>query len=303
MLATVVINVLDGEKHIQSAIKSVLSQTHTNLELVILDNNSSDNTFELACKFAQQDQRVRVRKSEFTIPLYAARNVALEGVRGEFIAFLDCDDVWIPKKLEVALSSLAQTNADVFYSNFIKWDSVENTLTRAYHAKLPSGDIFRHLISNYTVALSTLVFRRQALIGFEGPPFNENYSIIGDYDLVLRSAAQLKFAATDECLVLIQDHGANLSKVRTDLRHVEAQIWCSDDSLHGLLGEENHQRASRALELDVLLSECKTRGRLGTVSVLLFQERQLLKALFAKLEWQLRNLVRRMFTPKFDSQC
>ncbi len=92
--------VRNGENYIEEAVNSVASQTIENLELIIIDDGSTDRTPALISRFADSDRRIRV----FTHPgrqnrgMSASRNLGLDRARGEFIAFLDADDVWLPSK-------------------------------------------------------------------------------------------------------------------------------------------------------------------------------------------------------------
>lgn len=96
-IVSVIMNCLNCSKYVHEAIDSVYAQTYKNWEIIFWDNSSTDSSAEIARSY---DERVRYFRGDRTVPLYAARNYALKQARGKYIAFLDCDDIWLPEKLE-----------------------------------------------------------------------------------------------------------------------------------------------------------------------------------------------------------
>ena len=97
-------------RFIEETIKSVLDQTYENLELIIVDDCSTDNTDEIVSKYIKVDSRVKFYKLEKNSGAAVVRNTALEKAEGRFIAFLDSDDVWDRKKLEKQISFMKSNN-------------------------------------------------------------------------------------------------------------------------------------------------------------------------------------------------
>jgi len=253
-LISVIINVHNGEAFLQDAINSATGQSHRNFELLIWDNYSDDRTPEIAKRASISDERIRVIRSELKTSLCEARNLALKSAKGELVAFLDSDDLWLADKLSIAASTLVKTDASVFYSNFEIWDFNKDIRQIAYRATLPQGHILEHLVCNYTVALSTIVFRKKVLDAFEGP-FNGQYSIIGDYDLVLRLATEHKFASSNLPLTVYRVHGQNLSTLAVGERKSEIEAWSLDTSFSQLLDKRLFRKARASLLLDATLAE------------------------------------------------
>ena len=102
-LVSVIMNCLNGEKFLREAIDSVYSQTYKNWEIIFWDNVSTDRSNEIANSY---DSRLRYFRGKKTISLGAARIKALENCRGEYIAFLDVDDLWLTKKLELQIQKI-----------------------------------------------------------------------------------------------------------------------------------------------------------------------------------------------------
>src|SRR5437868_4501867 len=100
-LVSVIMNCLNGEQFLRDAIDSVIAQTYANWEIVFWDNASTDASASIAQSY--HDDRIRYFRGDSTVPLGHARNLAIQKSRGTFIAFLDCDDLWLPTKLEKQL--------------------------------------------------------------------------------------------------------------------------------------------------------------------------------------------------------
>lgn len=129
-LVSIVMPVHNSERYIEDAIRSVISQTYTNWELLIIDDASTDSSKEIAERIARSDERIKVYSNP-TPTGYPSnpRNIAIDMAKGRYIAFLDSDDVWLPGKLEHQLPFFTN-NSDiaVIYSNYEK---VDEKLTRA----------------------------------------------------------------------------------------------------------------------------------------------------------------------------
>lgn len=124
---SVVIIFLDAERFLQEAIDSVFAQTHGDWELLLVDDGSTDASAGIAARAAERDPR-RVRTLEHpghaNLGRSAARNLGIENARGRFIAFLDADDVWLPRKLERQVALMrAQPDVGLLYGTTELWHS------------------------------------------------------------------------------------------------------------------------------------------------------------------------------------
>jgi glycosyltransferase involved in cell wall biosynthesis len=285
---SVIINVHNGEHYLRSAIESVFSQSFGDFELLIWDNNSNDQTNQIAQEAANSDSRVSVIKAKIKTSLYEARNQALKRTSGKFIAFLDSDDSWRQDKLSVASKRFGADNIDVFYSNF-EFRNLNNHVSKiAYRAPLPEGFVQSKLASNYTVALSTIVFRRQVLNKLEGP-FDTRFSIIGDFDAILRLAGFAKFGVSDLPLATIGVHSENLSYTAIETRVDEVNKWSVQEHSTESVKKGVFRRARASLLLDIALSQHKSKAnRFFRISYLCVTSAVLI-VLPSKLRWWLKN--------------
>ena len=112
---SVIVPAYNAADCLERALNSALAQTMADLEVIVVDDGSRDTTFEVACRVAARDSRVRVLRNEHNRGVAGSRNRAVKAGRGEWIAFLDADDVWFPERLERML--IYTNEADVVGDN------------------------------------------------------------------------------------------------------------------------------------------------------------------------------------------
>jgi len=189
-LITVIIPVYNGEKTIRETIESVLNQTYSNFELLVINDESTDSTLDLLASI--QDPRLKVF-SYINAGVSASRNRGLSHASGEFIAFLDADDLWTPDKLEAQVKALQQNpQAAVAYSWFDYIDESGQFLRNGCRTTT-SGDLYQEFLISQFFNISSSLIRTQALL--EVGNFDESLTHGEDWDLFLRLAARYHFVA------------------------------------------------------------------------------------------------------------
>ncbi|NLG60029.1 MAG: glycosyltransferase family 2 protein [Gammaproteobacteria bacterium] len=121
-LVSVVMPLYNAENFVRRAMESVLVQTHRLLELIVVDDKSTDSSLSVASAVAGKDPRVRVLRNPRNLGVAEARNRALAAATGRYVAFLDSDDWWLPGKLEKQLAALATTGAAIAYGSYRRVD-------------------------------------------------------------------------------------------------------------------------------------------------------------------------------------
>jgi teichuronic acid biosynthesis glycosyltransferase TuaG len=117
-LISVIIPVYNSSQYLSETIVSVLNQTYSNFEIIIIDDFSSDDSLEIALSFQKNDSRIIILKNAKNSGQAFSRNVGLDCAKGIFIAFLDSDDLWHPQKLEQHLKVSVERNLVFTYSNY-----------------------------------------------------------------------------------------------------------------------------------------------------------------------------------------
>ncbi|OUL37626.1 glycosyl transferase family A [Nostoc sp. T09] len=214
-IISVIIPVYNGEKTITSTIKSVLSQTLSDIELIIINDGSKDSTLEIIKNI--YDFRLRV----FSYPnagQAVSRNRGLSLASGEYISFIDADDLWTTEKLEAQLKALQDNpQASVAYSwtNYI--DEQGNFLVSGTHT-IENGNVYEKLlVSNFIENGSNPLIHRQALVEVGG--FDASMTPAEDWDLWLRLASRYSFVGVPSPQILYRvsatSASANLFKMET----------------------------------------------------------------------------------------
>jgi glycosyltransferase involved in cell wall biosynthesis len=200
-------NCLNCSKYVREAIDSIYAQTYKNWEIIFWDNSSTDSSAEIAKGY---DERAKYFKGDKTVPLYAARNYALQQARGKYIAFLDYDDIWLPQKLEQQIPLFDKDKKiGMVYSNAEIAEGI--TAIRKMHTVVqPSGKIFRQMLRHYNINIQTVVISRTALESLN-EWFDDSLNLAGDTDLFLRIAHDWDVKYLPVVTARCREHGENLS--------------------------------------------------------------------------------------------
>lgn len=197
-LVSVVINCLNGDEFAESAIECALTQDYPNIEVVFVDNASTDHTAEIARGFGD---RIRYVRSPATVPLGQARNIAIGECKGELIAFLDVDDEWNASKISRQVALFADPRVGLAFCNgyFDRGSGPGRTFYRG-SSGFPSEDDFALLLSRYNLVMTACVIRRVALDDLDHW-FDDRLQVAEEADVFLRLAARgWRVASVDEPL-------------------------------------------------------------------------------------------------------
>lgn len=127
-LVSVVMPLYNGARYLRRPVESVLGQSHGQLELVVVDDGSTDGGADIVDDYARSDQRVRLVRNERNGGVAAARNRAIKLARGRYVAFLDSDDWWHADKLHLQLSTLGTHEAAIAYASYQRMSEDGNPL-------------------------------------------------------------------------------------------------------------------------------------------------------------------------------
>lgn len=186
---SIIVPTYNRAEFIVEAVESVFAQTVTDWELIIVDDGSTDNTVELLEPFLA-DQRVTYQKQE-NQGQAVARQQALKIATGDYIAFLDSDNRWLPQRLELGLTALSNhSNAAVSYGDIITIDD-NGIETSRHNMRRYSGAIAPQLLRDNFVSMNTSLVRKSAIDKIGGMRAEVRRG--DDYDLWLRLSAENEF--------------------------------------------------------------------------------------------------------------
>lgn len=219
-LVSVIMNCYNSDKYLTEAIESVIAQTYTNWEIIFWDNQSTDQSAEIVKSY--DDERIKYFYAPTFEPLYGARNYAIEKSSGEYIAFLDCDDKWYPRKIDSQLNVLINSEYSMCYTNY--YNSNNKILKKALNSKQPSGNIFQYQIANYSIGILTVMLKKSAWSQMK-MKFNKNYTYPGDFDFFIRFLHSNHAIYLDECLCEYRhDNPNSLSNTKTEKNILEMKV-------------------------------------------------------------------------------
>lgn len=212
-LVSVIMNCFDCEKYVREAIDSVYAQTYSHWEIIFWDNASTDGSADIARSY---DRRLRYFRSEETIPLGAARNQALEQARGDFIAFLDSDDLWLPEKLEKQLPLFNDSRVGLVFSDAIYFNDQGDNERLYSRKRFRTGGCFSSLLTDYFLCISSVIIRRLVLEE-QKEWFDPRFNLIEEADLFTRIAYSWNLAMVNEPLTKFRIHSASWTSTRGHL--------------------------------------------------------------------------------------
>lgn len=207
---SIVIPAYNSSRYLPETIEHVLSQTFSDYEVLVINDGSTDNTAEIATRYSQQDSRVKLF-SQNNQGLSGARNTGIQIAQGEYIAFLDSDDHWLPHKLAAHMDHFARLpNLGISFGR-IEFMSFDGKPTRRFSNSRLVNLTPKHLYyENSIVTPSNAVIRRSVLeqIGL----FDRTLRVWEDIDLFLRAASKgWKVEGIDQVLVRYRTNQAGLS--------------------------------------------------------------------------------------------
>ena len=189
----------------------MINQSYSNWELIIVNDGSTDNSATILNQFSEKDNRIQlINKSNSGVS--DTRNKGLEVANGEFITFLDADDVWHTTNLEKKVKFFTSTDYDVVYSYCQMIDEQSKPIDRILKGEnnLKIAD-FLSLKANYNTAPSGIVFKKEVLYKIGG--FDVNLSNNADQDVLIQSLANgFKIGVISEALWNYRIHPENMSK-------------------------------------------------------------------------------------------
>lgn len=174
-LVSVIMPSYNASQFIAESINSVLLQTYSNWELLIVDDCSKDNSVEVAQKFVNIDKRVRLFSLEKNVGAAASRNVAMDNAQGRYIAFLDSDDVWEATKLEKQLLFMKENQYAFTYSNY--YIMSENGEKTGSIIHVPNSLSYHQYLCNTIIGCLTVVIDKGIVGDFRMPLIKSSHDM------------------------------------------------------------------------------------------------------------------------------
>lgn len=227
--ASVIIPTFSRPKNLENAIRSVIEQDYPDIEIIVVSDNGADSPFnhqnrEIVERYKNQYQHVSIQLIEHNHNRNgsAARNTGFLASTGEFISFLDDDDVYLPGRLTKVISLLKEQDNSVgaVYCGFLGWNSKRNDLQR-----YAEGDLTEDFLSlkyfNHYVHTNTVTYKRQSIIKLNG--FDESYRRHQDLEFNLRFFENYQIVALKETLVRLKPEPTDVNNVPKNISMLEVK--------------------------------------------------------------------------------
>ncbi|MDE1326604.1 glycosyltransferase [Vibrio aestuarianus] len=223
---SVIINCYNSEEFLSECIKSVLSQTYTNFEIIFWDNQSTDRSSNIVKSFG--DNRIKYLLAPKHTTLGLARNLAAEHVSGDWIAFLDCDDLWSADKLETQMNLINSSTSElgIVYSRIklINEGNCNTIMAKQYSTLIKQmrshaeENVYNRLLKGNYIIFSSVLLKVEAfkLVGGIDSTLQQNE----DYDLLIKVAQKFNAGCCEAHLTSYRVHSNNNS-IKNNYLHFE----------------------------------------------------------------------------------
>jgi len=210
---SIIMNVRNGAETLHAALESALAQTFQDWELIVWDDCSTDESAQVVAGFS--DPRIRYFLAPQPTPLGQARDAAMRQAGGEWLAFLDQDDVWLPGKLKQQREIADDPRVGLIYGRTVRFYGDGEELDDDYFHEfttLPEGNIFAELLGRGCfIAMSSAMVRRTAVQQINGIP--ENVHVTPDYFLYLAIASKYEARAVQGVVCRYRVHPGSMTEV------------------------------------------------------------------------------------------
>lgn len=184
MYISVITPVHNSSDYIADTIDSVINQTHQNWEMILVDDFSSDNSVEIIQAYQGKDDKIRLIQSNTNVGAAEARNIALRQAKGDYIAFLDSDDIWLPNKLERQLQFMKSNN---YAFSFTAYHRVNQSNTEIINRiGVPKYIGYKGFLRNTIIGTLTVMIDKRQTGYFEMPNIRSSHDIALWCDLLKR---------------------------------------------------------------------------------------------------------------------
>lgn len=184
MLVSIILPVYNGEKHLVQSIESCLNQTYQNIELIIVNDCSTDTSLEIALNFKKKDNRVKVIDNVTNKKLPASLNIGHVNSNGELLTWTSHDNFYEPNAIEILSQELLKNNSDLVYSDMnLVYENSDKIKKRDLNEieSLPFGNCIG----------ASFLYKKEVFFELNG--YNENLFLVEDYDFWLRAFLKFKF--------------------------------------------------------------------------------------------------------------
>jgi glycosyltransferase involved in cell wall biosynthesis len=269
---SVIMNCFNGEKYLREAIDSIYAQTYSNWEIIFWDNASSDNSSRIANSY---DKKLKYYRSDKNTRLGEARVYALEKALGDYVAFLDVDDIFLPSMLEEQLNTFNNSTEELgFVYGRVEFFSENKSSKYNYVFKeaksLKSGEIFSDLCKEDFIPWPSVLVSRKRLLECGG--FPSDFYLSADYWIFVNMSRNFQVGVNQNVVSKVRIHENNLSHTQ-----------------HVLAAKENIKIVERYLSHDGVKNSLKY--QYASLTFAYIKEKKYLKAILLLIKKNILKII------------
>jgi glycosyltransferase involved in cell wall biosynthesis len=227
-LVSIIVNCYNSDRYLKETLQSIINQTYHNWEVIFWDNQSTDES--AAYLKSYNEPRFKYFYAPSFEPLSTARNLAVEKAKGEYLAFLDCDDLWTEEKLSLQIPYFSDPKVGLVYSDFeliLQSESKSAVYMFNSFSKMPCEqherkNIYKKLLDSNFIIFSTIVVRK-SIFNLTGG-FTDKFKHNEDYEILLKASLYSDAVCIKEYATKYRIHGGNNSYQNLDASFEENRI-------------------------------------------------------------------------------
>jgi len=173
-LVSIITPCYNSEDYLDDCITSVLAQTYKNWEMLIVDDNSSDNSSILINSYSKKDERIKPLYLNDNIGAAMARNKAISKAKGKYLAFLDSDDIWLPEKLELQINFMKKNNYSFVFSSY---SVISDDEKPKYTISVPETITYKRYLKNTIIGCLTVMLDKEKFKKIEMPNLRSSHDM------------------------------------------------------------------------------------------------------------------------------
>ena len=173
-LVSIITPCYNSEKFLDECISSVLNQSYQNWEMLIVDDNSSDNSCTLINSYSKRDDRIKPLFLNENLGPAMARNNAITNAKGKYIAFLDSDDIWLPEKLEVQINFMKKNNCSFVFSSY---SVISDDEKLKYTISVPKTITYKRYLKNTIIGCLTVMLDKEKFKNIKMPNLRSSHDM------------------------------------------------------------------------------------------------------------------------------
>lgn len=200
-LVSIILPVYNGANYVKTAIKSILSQSYLNIELIVIDDCSTDNTLDIIFDFQTLDNRIKLIKNSENKKLPYCLNVGHKLAAGEFITWTSHDNILMPNFIQDKMERIKKFNCDFVYSDF-EIINPDGKFVKKIITDAPEFLIFKNIVG------ASFLYKKEIFVKLNG--YDENLFLIEDYDFWIRTSMNFKMMKHNEVTYKYRIHEVNL---------------------------------------------------------------------------------------------